>query len=203
MTAALLTLSRLNACAEATAWVGKRTPAKAWAECKRGDWMLWIAARLGVDRKLLVLGACDCARLSLKYVPKGEKRPLVAIETAEKWCQGKATIESVKAADAAALAAAAAAYAAAAYAAYAAAYAAAAATPPPPPTPPTPPHAAAYAAYAAAHAAAYAAYAAYADAAAYAAYAAAARVEMRIACAKAVRKRIPYSVIAAALKAAQ
>ena len=54
--------------------------------------MLWIlgnqAGKPGSDkRRKLVLAACECARLSLKHVKKGEKRPLQAIETAERWAR--------------------------------------------------------------------------------------------------------------------
>ena len=38
-------LDRLGACKEAREWVGGRTLAEAWAECKRPDWMLWLHAR--------------------------------------------------------------------------------------------------------------------------------------------------------------
>ena len=124
-------LVKLGACSEAVEWVGDKSPAVAWKTCKRGDWMLWLCGKLsgepgGKGRKKLVLAACACARLSLKYVRKGEKRPLKAIQTAEAWARGKrgVTIEQVRTAAAAAYDAA---YAAAAYdAAYAAAYAAAA-----------------------------------------------------------------------------
>jgi hypothetical protein len=157
-------LRDLHACGDARDWaVPYATLEEAWAVCPRGDWMLWLAGRMGVDRKLLVLAACACARLTLLRVSAGETRPLIAIETAERWARGEdgVTLEEVRnayaaaaayaAADAAAAAAAAAAYAAVAYAAVA--YAADAA----------------YAAYAAADAAAAAA-----AAAAYAADAAAA-----------------------------
>ena len=139
-------LRGLGACWEAKEWADGKTLRESWNTCERGDWMLWLAARVGADRKRLVLAACACARLSLKYVSPGEDRPRVAIETAEKWAHGEATIEEVKAA--------AAAYAAAADAAAYAAYTAAA-------------DAAADAAAYAADAAGTAAYAA--DAAAYAA----------------------------------
>ena len=139
-------LRSLGACPEAREWAaGYSTLAEAWTACDRADWLLWYAGRHGdVDRRLLVRAACACARTVLPYVPVGEDRPHRAIELAEAWCNGRATIVEVRTA----------AYAAdadAAYAANAAAYAA-------------------YAAYAAADAAADAAYAAYA-AAAYAAYA--------------------------------
>ena len=164
-------LRQHNACAAAVKWIGKRQPARAWAQCPRGDWMLWIAARVGVDRKLVVRATCDCVRTALKFVPKGEKRPLVAIQTAERWCRGEATIEEVRRA----------AYAA--YAAYAASAAAASAA------------AAAYAA-----SAAYAAYAASAASDAAEAAAPAARTKAQKRCAALVRKRIPWSVVKAAIE---
>ena len=96
-------LNRLRACDEAVEWTQNyKTFPAAWKTCKRGDWMLWLAARSGVDRKVLVLAACACARTALKHVTKGEERPRVAIETAERWARGEATIEEVRAAAAAA-----------------------------------------------------------------------------------------------------
>ena len=124
-------LEKINACSEAVEYAkGFSSLQKAWDSCERGDWILWLIGQ-GVSgpgsnkRKPLVLCACECARLSLKYVNKGEKRPLKAIQTAEKWAKNKgATLEEVRtaayaaadaadAADAAADAADAAAYAAA------------------------------------------------------------------------------------------
>ena len=132
-------LETLRACKEAVVWASQYPSlAEAWAVCERGDWMLWLVARTMGNklRSTLVLAACECARLALPYVADGERRPLEAIETAEKWARGEAgiTIERVRSAAADAYAA----DAYAAYAAYAAAYAA---------------YAAAYAAYTAAYAA--------------------------------------------------
>jgi len=118
-------LTKLGACPEAVKWAGRKTHKKAWGTCQRGDWLLWIAGKLNVDRKLLVLAACGCARTALKYIPAGEDRPRIAIETAEAWTRGEATIDQVRTAAHAAAAYADAADAAAAYAADAA-YAAAA-----------------------------------------------------------------------------
>jgi len=117
-------LTELGACAEAVKWAGRKTHKKAWGTCQRGDWLLWIAGKLNVDRKKLVLAACACARTALKYIPAGEDRPRIAIETAEAWTRGEATIDQVRTAAYAAYAYAAegaaayAAYAATAYAAY-------------------------------------------------------------------------------------
>jgi len=121
-------LTRLDACREARKWAAGKTLEQAWNECPRGDWMLWLAGQLDVDRKLLVHAACQCARLALPHVPAGEARPLKSIEAAEAWTRGKATIKDVQAAAAAAWAAARAAWAAAdaAWAACASAEAAAA-----------------------------------------------------------------------------
>jgi len=143
-----------NACADAVKWVGRKSLTVAWRTCQRADWMMWLVSRV-CTRRVAVLCACECARTALRYVPKGEDRPRLAIEAAERWA-GNPTEENRHAADAAANAAAnAAAHAAAnaTYAAYAAAHAAYAAAN-------AAAHAAANAAYAAAHAAARAAYAA-------------------------------------------
>jgi hypothetical protein len=136
MTAFQAYLKRLGACIEARMWAADRTAQQAWDECERADWLLWWLAKSGLARQQLVRLTCACARTALPYATAGELRPLAAIETAEAWCDGRATIEQVRdAADAAkdaaaaayATAAAAAAEVAAAEVAYAAAYAAAAA----------------------------------------------------------------------------
>ena len=44
----------------------------------------------------VVLAACQCARIALRHVNPGEKRPLEAIVTAEAWAHGEATLEQVQ-----------------------------------------------------------------------------------------------------------
>ncbi len=178
-----------DACSEAREWLAAErlreptaTDEAHWLACPRGDWLLWLAVKAGVDRRLIVLAACQCARLVLDRIPPGEDRPRLAIETAEAWARGEATIEQVR--EAGGASAYAAAYASAAYAAAAAVYAAAHAAA----------HAAAYAAvYAAADAAAAYAAADAADADAYAAASASARSAMLASCADAVRAVIPWA----------
>jgi len=94
-------LKHFHACKDARDWCADRSIESAWKECERGDWMLWLAAKL-LERKIVVRAACACARTSLKFVKPGEDRQRIAIETAEKWCDGNASIEEVKCADAAA-----------------------------------------------------------------------------------------------------
>ena len=123
------TLERLGACSPSLEWLGSRSPEVAWNECPRGDWLLWVASKAGLERKVVCFAACQVARSVLHLVPSGEERPRIAIETAEAWCRGEATIGEVRsAAHAAAPAAAHVAYAAAAAYADSAAYAAYAAT---------------------------------------------------------------------------
>ena len=89
----------VRACAEALEWaLGYPTREAAWKACERSDWLFWYAGRLGVARELVVLAACACARTALQYVPAGEDRPRVAIETAEAWCRGEATLSQVRSA---------------------------------------------------------------------------------------------------------
>jgi len=121
-------LVAMSGCPNAVGWA-RDYPSltAAWKACERADWMLWLAGRLCrtvLQRKRLVLAACACARTALKYVPRGENRPLAAICTAERWARGThgVTPEDVRAAWAAAGAAA---NDAAAWAAGAAAWAAA------------------------------------------------------------------------------
>ena len=126
----LKNLRKLDPCEDGLAYAeSHRSLHAAWDACERGDWMLWLLGRLSgppesASRRKLVLAACACARLSLKHVSKGEKRPRAAIEAAEDWAKGgETTLNQVRNANAAANAAYAAnaAATAAAYAAYAAA----------------------------------------------------------------------------------
>lgn len=86
MSAMIPQIQVLKPCADAVEWLTSQPdPETAWAVCERADWMLWLAARLDIDRPTLVRAACDCARTTLKYVPTGEDRPRLVIEAAERW----------------------------------------------------------------------------------------------------------------------
>ena len=100
-------LENLNACSSSLEWAGNRKTSKAaWLACPRGDWLLWLAGRIGIDKNLIALAACDIAESVLHLVPENEERPRKAIETARAFVAGKATKEEVRAAAAAADAAA-------------------------------------------------------------------------------------------------
>ena len=119
-------LERLDACRDARSWAANYTDlATAWGECKRADWMLWLASRV-LPRQIVVQAACDCAETALEYVGSGETQTaiLLTLHIAREWAEGREDIETVRAASSCAAARSAADAAYAAYAAYAAADAA-------------------------------------------------------------------------------
>jgi len=129
----LTKMQELKACKDAVVWVTDLETdlaSEVWDRCERGDWLLWLAGELGADRKLLVSGACACARTSLLYIkdPQALEVTTKALVIAEKWTKGAATDEELKIAATSAAAYASASATVAAYAAAYAAYAAYAAT---------------------------------------------------------------------------
>lgn len=60
-----------------------------WNGCPRGDWLLGIAARIGVEHTLLVRAALACAK-----IPDG---PADALAVVEAWLAGAATAEEAAA----------------------------------------------------------------------------------------------------------
>ena len=66
-----------------------KTFKEAWKECHRGDWMLWIASRLGTSTRILTRAKAHCA-LTVKHLMK-DKRSINACEVALKFADKKAT----------------------------------------------------------------------------------------------------------------
>ena len=91
-------LARLGACDYARAWVADRDLESSWAECHDSDWLLWLAARMGTPPHEIVVAACACARTVLHLAPAGDPRPRLALEAAEAWARGYATVNQVHAA---------------------------------------------------------------------------------------------------------
>ena len=134
-------ICKYHPCYEAIDYYRSKASFKdAWNDCQRGDWMLWISQRLGVDVRLLTKAKALCAK-TVEHLMMNQ-RSKVAVQAALDFADGKidrkelyaAYTDAVGAADAAAYTAAADADADAAAdaaadavdAAYAAAYAAAA-----------------------------------------------------------------------------
>ena len=117
-------LHSVDACQPAIEWAGDKPVEQVVAECHRGDWLLWLAKKCGVELQPLTLAKGHCAN-TVRHLMSDE-RSLIAVDVAIAFGEGKATREELDAAASAAYAAysAAATYADAVYAA--AAYAAAA-----------------------------------------------------------------------------
>jgi len=93
-------LRKLSACPEAVEWAAPyATLLAAWGTCERADWMCWLLVHLHPSTAGQVrLVLCACARTALKYVPAGEERPRLAIECAERYARGLATVDELAAA---------------------------------------------------------------------------------------------------------
>ena len=121
-------LEKLSPCKEAIDFCRQfKTYKEAWQNCERGDWMLWLAARLKVDKRKLFLARGKCAETVIHLMK--DQRSKDAIKAAIDYGNGLINEEQLISAADAAFSAASAAYAAyaaadAAYAASAAAYAA-------------------------------------------------------------------------------
>ena len=119
------------ACPPGQDWAKDKTIEQAIDECHRGDWLLWLAKELNVEKRLMVGTAGHCAN-TVRDLMKDE-RSRNCVDVCIRYGNGEATDEELAKAAAAAAAAdaaadaawAAAAYAAAAWAAAWAAYAAA------------------------------------------------------------------------------
>lgn len=66
----------------------------AWENCPRGDWMLWIAQKLDVDKLKLITAKALCAN-TIRHLMKDE-RSIKAVDVAILFGQGKATIKELK-----------------------------------------------------------------------------------------------------------
>ncbi len=116
-------LHSVDACAAAIEWAGDKPIEQVVTECHRGDWLLWLAKKCGVELQPLTLAKGHCAN-TVRHLMSDE-RSVKAVDVAIAFGEGRATRDELDAATAAAYAAADAATYAAAY--VAAAYAAAAA----------------------------------------------------------------------------
>ena len=110
-------LIKLNACDEAIEWAGDRTIEEIVKDCDRGDWLLWLAKKIGIELQPLTLAKAHCAN-TVRHLMENE-RSIKAVDIAIAFGEGRATMEELNnAADAADAAYDAVFYAATLYAAY-------------------------------------------------------------------------------------
>jgi len=120
-------ITKYDPCSEAVEFRnGFKTFKEAWENCPRGDWMLWLASRSGVNIRILTYAKALCAETVIHLMK--DKRSINAVKVAKRFGKYRATKEELKnatyaAADATYAADAADATYAAADATYAAAYA--------------------------------------------------------------------------------
>ena len=112
-------LKSLKACEDAIEWAGDKNIEQVVADCHRGDWLLWLAQKCGVELQPLTLAKGHCAN-TVRHLMTDECSFKV-VDMAIAFGEGRATRDELDAAYAAAYAASAAAASAeaAAYASYA------------------------------------------------------------------------------------
>jgi regulator of protease activity HflC (stomatin/prohibitin superfamily) len=68
----------------------------AWNNCERGDWMLWIAQRVGVDIRTLTLAKALCAKTVIDLMK--DHRSINAVNVAERFGRGEADEDELRSA---------------------------------------------------------------------------------------------------------
>lgn len=87
-------LKELNACASSRKWAGQKTIEEVVAECHRGDWLLWLASAIEIDRCQLILPKAHCAN-TVRHLMKDE-RSKTAVDVAIAYGEGRATDEELR-----------------------------------------------------------------------------------------------------------
>jgi hypothetical protein len=86
-------LIKLNACDEAIEWAGDRTIEEIVKDCDRGDWLLELAKKIGIEIQPLTLAKGHCAN-TVRDLMKNE-RSIEAVDMAIAFGEGRATIEEL------------------------------------------------------------------------------------------------------------
>lgn len=95
----MIWLQENYACATGVIWIQEhniKSLQEAWNVCNRGEWLLWMAKKLGVDERKLTLCAALCAHTVVQHMEDPRSRE--AIRVAFLWGRGKATDEQLMAA---------------------------------------------------------------------------------------------------------
>jgi hypothetical protein len=94
----------LDACEVARVWAEGKTIEQIVEQCHRGDWLLWLADKVCIGLRPLILAKGHCAN-TVRHLMKDE-RSVKAVDTAIAFGEGKATEEELNTARDAAWAAA-------------------------------------------------------------------------------------------------
>src|SRR5574340_86155 len=98
--------STLEPCEEAADWLELQPdPQTAWQTCHQSDWMVWLLNELNYsDERVLRLYACWCARETpladgrRVWDLMTDERSRAAVEVAERFATGEATLKELRAA---------------------------------------------------------------------------------------------------------
>lgn len=87
-------LAKLYACTPAREWVltSNLTSEQLWNTCLQPDWLLWVAARVGIDPRLTVGVGCQCVR---KLLGDSQVPELLLLAT-EEWVAGKTSTDDLR-----------------------------------------------------------------------------------------------------------
>ena len=75
-------LQENKACGSSILWIEEKniqSLEEAWNICERGDWLLWMATKLNIDKRRLVLCAALCAHTVIQYMQDSRSRNAVRI----------------------------------------------------------------------------------------------------------------------------
>src|SRR5574343_161580 len=76
-------LVELNACKDARPFVGNKKIETAVKQCKRGDWMLWLAKKIDIPIKPLTLAKVRCAKTAIHLMK--DQRSIDAVNIVERF----------------------------------------------------------------------------------------------------------------------
>jgi len=96
-------LKSVDACQSAIDWAGDKPIEQVVAECHRGDWLLWLAKKCGVELQPLTLVKGHCAN-TVRHLMTDESS-LKAVDVAIAFGEGRATRQELDDAASAAYAA--------------------------------------------------------------------------------------------------
>jgi len=86
-------IKQFDPCCDAIEWLGDRTVEQMVNECKRGDWLLWLAKKAGVDERKFTLAKGLCAQTVIHLMT--DQRSKDAVQAAIDFGNGKIDSEEL------------------------------------------------------------------------------------------------------------
>ena len=88
-------LKSIDACEDGIEYIGSQSPEEAWNNCDRGDWMLFFAQKRSIDLRVLTKVKVECVKLVEHLMTSADR--INSLRVAERFADGKATKEELKA----------------------------------------------------------------------------------------------------------